>query len=160
MGLAQLRPRPLQRIDSRYKPVAIVDIGSNSVRLVIYEGPWRHASPLHNEKAICAIGRNMVPTGRARPGRHDFALETSRGFAPMRRHSVKDVGAVATSAARDASNGQRIRSPRGEVRLGSADTHSFRRGRGASIAAEGTLGGNPLAPMGWSPISAAAVSTW
>ena len=43
---------------NRYQPVAVIDIGSNSVRLVIYEGPWRHASPLHNEKAICAIGRS------------------------------------------------------------------------------------------------------
>ena len=45
-------------------PVAIVDIGSNSVRLVIYENQMRNAATLQNEKAICGIGRDMVSTGR------------------------------------------------------------------------------------------------
>src|ERR1700704_5036235 len=45
-------------------PIAIVDIGSNSVRLVIYEAQTRVAATLQNEKSICAIGRDMVTTGR------------------------------------------------------------------------------------------------
>src|SRR6516162_2333748 len=45
-------------------PIAIVDIGSNSVRIVIYEGQTRTPATLDNEKAICAIGRDMVTTGR------------------------------------------------------------------------------------------------
>ena len=140
MGLAQLQPRPLQRIDSRYKPVAIVDIGSNSVRLVIYEGPWRHASPLHNEKAICAIGRNMVSTGELDQAGMSFALETLARFRALcERHNVIDVGAVATSAARDASNGREfIR--RAESALGYPITILSGEDE-ARIAAEGTLAG-------------------
>ena len=45
-------------------PVAIVDIGSNSVRLVVYEAQNRIAASLQNEKSICGIGRDMVTTGR------------------------------------------------------------------------------------------------
>ena len=45
-------------------PVAIVDIGSNSVRLVVYEAQNRVAATLQNEKFICAIGRDMVTSGR------------------------------------------------------------------------------------------------
>ena len=63
LQLEEVRARAIQHMKSRYQPVAVIDIGSNSVRLVIYEGPWRHAAALHNEKAICALGRNMVSTG-------------------------------------------------------------------------------------------------
>ena len=45
-------------------PIAIVDIGSNSVRLVVYEAFSRTPAVVHNEKAICAIGRSMVSSGR------------------------------------------------------------------------------------------------
>jgi exopolyphosphatase / guanosine-5'-triphosphate,3'-diphosphate pyrophosphatase len=34
-------------------PVAVVDIGSNSVRLVVYEGATRAPTPLFNEKVRC-----------------------------------------------------------------------------------------------------------
>ena len=58
-------------------PIAIVDIGSNSVRLVIYEAQTRVAATLQNEKSICAIGREMVTTGRLHaegaPRRHHAA---------------------------------------------------------------------------------------
>ena len=84
-------------MQNRYQPVAIIDIGSNSVRVVIYEGPWRHASALHNEKAICAIGRNMVSTGRLDEGGMEFALETLARFRALcDGHEVEDFGAVAT----------------------------------------------------------------
>jgi exopolyphosphatase/guanosine-5'-triphosphate,3'-diphosphate pyrophosphatase len=131
-------------MDSRYKPVAVVDIGSNSVRLVIYEGPWRHASPLHNEKAICAIGRNMVSTGELDAAGMGFALETLARFRALcEGHNVVDVGAVATSAARDASNGREfIR--RAEAALGYPIT-VLSGEEEARIAAEGTLAGIPEA---------------
>src|SRR5262249_40253223 len=53
------RPKRTQR-----GPVAIVDIGSNSVRIVIYESQTRTPATIDNEKAICAIGRDLVTTGR------------------------------------------------------------------------------------------------
>ena len=59
-------------------PVAIVDIGSNSVRLVVYESQTRTPATLHNEKAICAIGRDMVTTGRLHADGCAMARESRR----------------------------------------------------------------------------------
>ena len=127
---------------SSNRPVAVIDIGSNSVRLVIYEGPWRHASALHNEKAICAIGRNMVSTGRLDEAGMEFALETLGRFRALcDGHEVEDFGAVATSAARDAENGRDfIR--RAEKILGQP-IQILSGEDEAKIAAEGTLAGIP-----------------
>ena len=89
------------------------------MRLVIFEGPWRHASALHNEKAICAIGRNMVTTGKLDEAGMEFALETLLRFRELcAGHDVRDVGAVATAAARETAtaaprmSGCRSRAPR------------------------------------------------
>ena len=45
------------------EPVAIIDIGSNSVRLVAYEGLTRSPTPIFNEKALCGLGRGVLSTG-------------------------------------------------------------------------------------------------
>jgi exopolyphosphatase/guanosine-5'-triphosphate,3'-diphosphate pyrophosphatase len=144
LGLADLQPRPNPLIENRYQPIGVVDIGSNSVRLVIYEGPWRHAAPLHNEKAICAIGRNMVSSGELDESGMASALDTlARYRALCDGHNVIDVGAVATSAARDAANGRDfIR--RAEKLLG-RPIRILSGEEEARIAAEGTLAGIPEA---------------
>ncbi|MEQ8935582.1 MAG: hypothetical protein RIE56_07305, partial [Amphiplicatus sp.] len=43
---------------------AVVDIGSNSIRLVIYDGPARAPAPICNEKALCGLGRDMGADGK------------------------------------------------------------------------------------------------
>ena len=128
----------------RYHPIAVVDIGSNSLRLVIYEGPLRYASALHNEKSICAIGRHMVSTGRLDEEGMEFALETLARFRALCvGYDVHDFGAVATSAARDASNGREfIR--QAEKTLGQS-IQILSGEDEARIAAEGTLSGIPEA---------------
>jgi exopolyphosphatase/guanosine-5'-triphosphate,3'-diphosphate pyrophosphatase len=139
---AETKPRAEQQLQDRYHPVAVVDIGSNSVRLVIYDGLTRHASALHNEKALCAIGRGMVSSGKLDDAGTAFAIETLARFRELcEAHAVNDVGAVATAAARDASNGRDfIR--RAEKALG----HPIRILSGeeeARTAAEGTIAGIP-----------------
>jgi exopolyphosphatase/guanosine-5'-triphosphate,3'-diphosphate pyrophosphatase len=144
LAFADLQPRTVSRAQGRLKPLAVVDIGSNSVRLVIYEGPWRHAAALHNEKAICAIGRNMVSTGHLDEAGMAFALETLARFRLLcEGHNVGEVGAVATAAARDAENGRDfIKSAEKilgwPIRILSGEEE-------ARIAAEGTLAGIPKA---------------
>lgn len=142
MVFTDLQPRPATRAHAKDKPVAVVDIGSNSVRLVIYQGPWRSTPALHNEKAICAIGRNMVSTGRLDGEGIQLALDTLARFRELcRGHEVQEVGAVATAAARDAANGREfIRAA--EKALG----HPIQILSGeeeARIAAEGALAGIP-----------------
>ncbi|TXM75029.1 exopolyphosphatase [Methylobacterium sp. WL103] len=87
-------------------PVAIIDIGSNSVRLVAYDGLSRAPTPLYNEKVLCGLGRNVLTTGRL----NDEAVR--RALAALARFRVlcetMRVGrlfVLATAAARDASNG-------------------------------------------------------
>src|ERR1700754_1612495 len=86
-------------------PVAIVDIGSNPVRLVVYESQTRVGATLQNEKSICAIGRDMVTSGRLHAEDCAAALEALARFRLIADGlEVKTRDAVATAAALDASN--------------------------------------------------------
>jgi exopolyphosphatase/guanosine-5'-triphosphate,3'-diphosphate pyrophosphatase len=97
---------PQAASDRTRLPVAIVDIGSNSVRLVVYEGESRTAATVQNEKSICGIGRDMVSTGRLHAEGCAEALEALARFRLIADGlGVPTREAVATAAARDASNG-------------------------------------------------------
>jgi exopolyphosphatase / guanosine-5'-triphosphate,3'-diphosphate pyrophosphatase len=123
-------------------PVAVVDIGSNSVRLVVYEALSRAPATVHNEKSICAIGREMVTTGRLHADGMKQALEALARFkllADGLQVTIRD--AVATAAARDATNGQEfVRRAEaawgGPVRVLAGEEE-------ARLAAEGVLAGIP-----------------
>ena len=87
--------------------VAVVDIGSNSIRLVVYESLSRIAPTVHNEKAICGIGRDIVNTGLLNKEGCDLAIESLRRYRVLtEKLGVVVREAVATAAARDAANGQ------------------------------------------------------
>ncbi len=123
-------------------PVAIVDIGSNSVRLVIYENFTRIPAVIHNEKAICAIGRGMVTTGRLDDAGIVLALEALARFRMLAdAHGASAREAVATAAARDAGNGREfIR--RAESAWG-APIRVLSGEEEAHLAAEGVIAGTP-----------------
>lgn len=87
-------------------PVAIVDIGSNSVRLVVYEGLTRAPTPIFNEKALCGLGRNVATHGRLHEDGIAKALKALARFRILcDTMQVGEVRALATAAARDAENG-------------------------------------------------------
>jgi exopolyphosphatase / guanosine-5'-triphosphate,3'-diphosphate pyrophosphatase len=89
------------------RPTAIMDIGSNSVRLVAYEGLTRAPTPIYNEKVLCGLGRNVATTGRLDDAATERALKALKRFRVLcRTIGVKDVHVLATAAARDASNGE------------------------------------------------------
>jgi exopolyphosphatase / guanosine-5'-triphosphate,3'-diphosphate pyrophosphatase len=90
----------------RFRPVGVVDIGSNSVRLVVYDGRRRSPSPVFNEKILCGLGRGVALTGElgAEPVRR--ALAALRRFRALcRQIQVIEIIAVATAAVREAGNG-------------------------------------------------------
>ena len=89
------------------RPVAIIDIGSNSVRLVAYEGLTRAPMPLYNEKVMCGLGRNVATTGRLDQEAVERALRALARYRVLcDTMQVGEVTVLATAAARDAANGQ------------------------------------------------------
>ncbi|NOZ32866.1 MAG: Ppx/GppA family phosphatase, partial [Alphaproteobacteria bacterium] len=88
------------------QPVAVLDIGSNSVRMVIYERATRALTPMYNEKVACALGRGVGSGGMLAPKPMKKALKAMQRFALMSdRNGVKTHHILATSAVRDAANG-------------------------------------------------------
>ena len=69
--------------ETMLNPVAVVDIGSNSVRLVVYEGAVRAPTPLFNEKVLCGLGRSVATTGRLGADAVERALRALRRFRAL-----------------------------------------------------------------------------
>ena len=89
------------------RPIAIIDIGSNSVRLVAYEGLTRAPTPIYNEKVLCGLGRNVATTGRLDDDAVERALRALARFRVLcETLDVADTRVLATAAARDATNGR------------------------------------------------------
>ncbi len=85
---------------------AIIDIGSNSVRLVVYDGPRRVPFTLFNEKVMAGLGASLGKTGRIEPEAMERGLRAVARFAHLcREMKVIDIRCVATAAVRDATNG-------------------------------------------------------
>jgi exopolyphosphatase/guanosine-5'-triphosphate,3'-diphosphate pyrophosphatase len=98
--------RPAESGAEGASPVAIVDIGSNSVRLVAYESLTRSLTPIFNEKAMCGLGKGVVTTGRLPNDGIEKALAALRRFKVLcATMGVSDIEAIATAAVRDATNG-------------------------------------------------------
>ena len=96
----------MKRPRKRASSVAVIDIGSNSVRLVVYEKMARSLITIFNEKALCGLGREVQTTGLLAPDAVAKALTSLRRFRALCRvMKVGRVYAIATAACRDASNG-------------------------------------------------------
>ncbi len=86
---------------------AIIDIGSNSVRLVVYNGPKRAPAVLFNEKVMAGLGAGLASSGKLSPGSMRRALSALRRYhALVVQMGVTRLRVVATAAAREASNAQ------------------------------------------------------
>jgi exopolyphosphatase/guanosine-5'-triphosphate,3'-diphosphate pyrophosphatase len=86
--------------------IGVIDIGSNSVRLVIYEGLSRAPAPIFNEKVLAGLGREVQSTGLLAPDAVAQALRALKRFRALcDTLQVKRVFAIATAACREAKNG-------------------------------------------------------
>jgi exopolyphosphatase/guanosine-5'-triphosphate,3'-diphosphate pyrophosphatase len=85
---------------------AVVDLGSNSVRLVVFEGRGRNPQAIFNEKAVLRLGRGLQTTGRLNEEGVAQALDVMRRYhAVARAMHAEPFEVLATAAVRDASNG-------------------------------------------------------
>ncbi|WP_374990945.1 exopolyphosphatase [Hyphomicrobium sp. LHD-15] len=88
------------------EPLGVIDIGSNSVRLVVYEGAVRAAMPIFNEKVLCGLGKSLASTGHLGEEGVERALEALRRFRTVARIlKVKNLRVLATAAVREATDG-------------------------------------------------------
>ena len=99
-----IRSLPIER--SRDQPVAVIDIGSNSIRLVVYQQLSRAPVALFNEKVLCGLGRELNRTGRLDPAGVAMALVNLQRFAHLlAAMGVAHVDVLATAAVREAEDG-------------------------------------------------------
>ncbi|MCF3946341.1 Ppx/GppA family phosphatase [Acidiphilium sp. AL] len=102
-------PAPDQLRDPRSQTAprrAVVDLGSNSVRLVVFEGQSRNPVQIFNEKAVLRLARGLIRTGRLDEAAMDEAATVIRRYGAIARAmGAHPFEALATSAVRDAENG-------------------------------------------------------
>lgn len=88
------------------RPVSVIDIGSNSIRLVVYEGLVRSPTIFFNEKMLAGLGRGIVSTGKLDPEAVTRSIEEFRRFRALSEQAgAVNLHVVATAAAREAKNG-------------------------------------------------------
>ena len=86
--------------------LGVIDIGSNTVRLVVYDPPTRLPFPVFNEKADCMLGRGLAASGRLNPEGIAKAMRALSRFTRLAvAMEVDRLEAVATAAVRDAEDG-------------------------------------------------------
>jgi len=86
--------------------VAVIDIGSNSVRLVVFSGQKRVADTIFNEKLMVGLGTSIGSTGKMSASSMTLAIATLKRFKALCTHmNVQEIRVVATAAVRDALNG-------------------------------------------------------
>jgi len=87
--------------------VGVIDVGSNSVRLVVFDGAARSPAYFYNEKIMCALGAGLSETGHLSPSGRTRALSAIRRFAALAEGmGIPPLTAVATAAVREASDRQ------------------------------------------------------
>src|SRR5580698_7705294 len=102
-----LNPERAGRADRA--PYAIVDIGSNSVRLVVYDQLGRAPLPRFNEKSLCRLGEGLAQTGAIAEEGFRRTVEATRRFrAIVDAMGVERVDVTATEAIRRAANGSAL----------------------------------------------------
>ena len=126
------------------EPVGIVDIGSNSIRLCVYDGAARVPVPLFNEKAVCALAEGLGSSGRLNPAGVAQGLKAVARYAALARAmGLRWLDVLATAAVRDAADGADFVA---EVeRRCQVSVRVLSGGEEACLAAMGVLCGTPEA---------------
>jgi len=139
---------------------AVIDIGSNSIRLVVFERLARVLATIFNEKVLCGLANGLDTTGRLSPDGVVLALGNLMRFsALLEAMAVEDVTVLATSAVRDASDGPafvaEVKARAGlDIRIISGEEEAILAGKGVisgipdALGVVGDLGGGSLELIG------------
>nr|WP_051548125.1 Ppx/GppA family phosphatase [Sneathiella glossodoripedis] len=85
---------------------AVIDIGSNSIRLVVFEGPVRVPMPKFNEKVLCGLGRDLGQSSMLNAEAMEKAMAALQRYTFLVNHmGIDRVIVAATAAVREAENG-------------------------------------------------------
>ncbi len=123
---------------SKHKSLAVIDIGSNSVRMVVYDTAHNPPEKIFNEKVICPLGRDLGKTGKLNPDASQSAFKALQAYKLLSElYQASSLEVVGTAALRDATDGQdfinQVQNEIGiSIRVLSGDTE-------ASYAARGVL---------------------
>ncbi|MET1026859.1 MAG: hypothetical protein ABWY00_06805, partial [Dongiaceae bacterium] len=104
-------PREATAIATASRPgrIAVIDIGSNSVRLVVFDKRSRCPVPIFNEKALPGLGRGVETSGRLNPEGTRWALLHINRFVTLAKAmDAVQIDLLATAAMRDASDGPKF----------------------------------------------------
>ena len=90
--------------------VGVVDVGSNSVRLVVFDGAARSPAYFYNEKILCGLGSELRQTGRLSVSGRKRAISAIKRFQMVAEGmKIAPLTAVATAAVREAEDGPEFR---------------------------------------------------
>ncbi len=101
--------RPLFRDPSlsSLRRVGVVDVGSNSVRLVVFDGAARSPAYFFNEKVFCGLGATLAQNGRLNPEGRVKALAAINRFTLLAEGlNLSALIGVGTAAVREAEDGK------------------------------------------------------
>ena len=100
-------PIPLEdAAKARLKRIGVIDVGSNSVRLVVFDGMARSPAYFYNEKVLCGLGAGLSDSGRLSPEGWERARAALHRFTALAaRMELSGMIAVATAAVREAEDG-------------------------------------------------------
>ena len=101
---------------SKHEPIGVIDIGSNSIRMVIYRRYGRYPLPLFNERVTVKLGEGLDQNEMLSPDKIALALSALRRFSHiMNAMSLERTIVVATAAVRRAKNAAVFTTPAEEI---------------------------------------------
>jgi exopolyphosphatase/guanosine-5'-triphosphate,3'-diphosphate pyrophosphatase len=122
--------------------VGVVDVGSNSVRMVVFDGAARSPAYFYNEKIMCGLGKGLAQTGRLHPEGKARALSALKRFSLLAKGmDIAPFTVVATAATREAEDGPEFQAQ--VLRETGLKLHVIDGDEEARLSAQGVLLGWP-----------------
>ncbi|WP_135450921.1 MULTISPECIES: Ppx/GppA family phosphatase [Tabrizicola] len=122
--------------------VGVIDVGSNSVRMVVFDGAARSPAYFYNEKIMCGLGKGLAETGRLNPQGRVRALAALKRFALLAEGmQIEPLTVVATAATREAEDGPEFQAE--VTRQTGLKLHVIDGDEEARLSAQGVLLGWP-----------------